>query len=231
MAPTRAARAATLTLAVAMGLVLSGCTASGSDAASGGGAGTPTGEAGPSSDSDSSSSISGGAECLMGVWKLENETFEASMARIIREAPDVPAEVRESADVSLSGDWFVEYGPGGEYASWQDAFTMTFELDGQQVRHVQDSRDSARYHAEGDTLLLSDFEQLEWSAVMTLADVFTVQLDRSSAVASVEFFGATADVPVDDRELLDGAARYECTADSLLLHSAEDMSAGFARVG
>lgn len=228
-----ARRAAAGVLAAAgTALLLTGCIFGswGGTAVGGGAGGGATPAAADRLDpAPEDADAAGGAACLLGTWELRNDTFEASMLALLQGAADVPAEVREAASITLSGGTFIRFAAGGEYTAWQEDFTMTFDLHGQQMNHVQSSRDSATYGADDDVLWVSGFVQHEWNAEMRVEGLATVSLDGGTPMASIDFFGHTAEVPATERELVDRAARYVCAGDSLELHADGGMSAGFTR--
>lgn len=220
-----------LTLAAAASAtLLAGCvieSASGGGGGGGGGAsnsGTRDGADAAVVDSDSTA-----ASCLIGSWQLRNETFEGAMTELLRSSPNAPAEIRSAADITLSGGSFIHFTADGAYSAWQDDFTMTFVLDGQQIDHVQSSHDSARYTADAEMIWVTGFTQHEWHAEMRMGALGTVTLQPDVSMARVEFFDFQAETPAAGRELVDGAAQYECAGDSLTLHADGGMSAGFAR--
>ncbi len=170
------------------------------------------------------------AACLTGSWKLQNETFEAVLAGLIAEAQDVPQEVRSGMTLALSGDSFIRFDGTDVYTAWQDDFTMSIALAGQQMRHVITSDDAATYVADDEYIAVTDFLQLHWEAEMVIDGVATVVSEQGNPAASIHFFGMSVSADRFERELLDGAARYECTAQQLTLHTDDGVFVMFTRV-
>lgn len=214
-------------VALASALLLTGCledVTGGGTSGPGSGDGSSTdgstdkgskdGADGEASDADKSSSKS----CLVGSWKLNNKTFEEAMLKMIKDAPDMPADMKSDMSITISGDSFIRFGDGDDYGGWQDELTMTMKTRGSTISHVQDSSTSGNYGASDDFVWVSDVQILDVQATMSIDGLATVTLDSSSpGMASVDIFGWSGDVPGYDSDLSDGVAGYECSGDTLTM--------------
>jgi len=211
------ARAVTAALAVWAIATVTGCAA---DADVADPPAEPTTPAPVTDDTASPDVTASGPECLIGSWELRNETFEAALVTMMRDNPDVPAELLSGRVVAITGTSSLRFGAGGDYGAWQDEFTMTIGSGGERMQHTQSSADVAQYRADGESVHVHDFQQLFAEATMTLGDSMTVSMPHGNAsMASISFFGHTSEVPTQGRELLDGTARYTCRTDLLTLHA------------
>lgn len=169
-----------------------------------------------------------GPDCLTGTWKMRNETFEAALAEMLRNDPALPPQMRGNFSLELSGASYIRFDGAGLYTAWLDDFTMTMSMSEGRVQHVQNSGDAASYEANDEYAWVTDFIGVYFNAEMVIDGIGSVSLNGPGE-AKVNVFGFTADVPGVDRELIDGAARYECTPESLELHADGGLSAGFTR--
>lgn len=224
----RALASAVLTLGIAAALI--GCAADAEELPAEGPRTEPT----PSAEQDpgEQQAPEAAAECLVGSWQLVNASFEAALAELVRDDPALPADIRADLSIALEGQSSLRFGGDGAYGAWQDEFTMIIGTRGEQMRHTQSSADIARYEVEGTRVRVTDFEQLFVEAQMRLGDSIAVAMPNGNAsMASISFFGHTADVATDARELLDGSAQYTCSADTLTLQADGFPSAAeFSRV-
>jgi len=217
-----------------LAVLLAGCGDDDPTLLSGGAASNA--EATSQDDSDGAEQIDGeemstGASCLRGRWQLRNDTFEAALAELVRREPSAPAEIRAGLAVTLSGASYITFGDDGTYTASQDDFTMRFRVAGDEVRHVQSSADTATYGADDQYVWVSNFTQEFVDAKMQVADLAAVTIaGGNDSLTSVSFFGTQVVVPGMDRELIDGAAAYTCSHDSLVLHADGGLSAEFSRV-
>ncbi|HWV25971.1 MAG TPA: hypothetical protein VNZ66_02015 [Aeromicrobium sp.] len=221
-------------LCSALAAVLVGCGVDDRTLLSGGAA--PNAEAPSEDEADGAQQVDGegvltGASCLRGRWQLRNDTFETALAELVRNEPSAPAEIRAGLDLALSGASYITFDEGGKYTASQDDFTMRFRVAGDEVRHVQSSADTATYGADDQFVWVSNFTQEFVDAKMHVADLAAVTIaGGDDNLTSVTFFGTQVVVPGMDRELIDGAAAYTCSRDSLTLHADGGMSAEFSRV-
>lgn len=156
------------------------------------------------------------AECLIGSWQLRNETFEQAIAGMMQDSPDLPAEMRGSMSIRLRGASLVRFGPDGDYGAWQDDYSIIVGSELDNVRHTQNSADVARYEVQGDRLHVREFQQLFVEAEMTVGEGIRVSVPAGNdSMASISFFGYTANALADPRELPDGSAQFVCN-DTLL---------------
>lgn len=161
-----------------------------------------------------------GPDCIVGSWQLRNETFKAALTTMLQNDPAVPAEMLASLSISLSGQSALRFGKDGDYGAWQDEFTMIIGTGGEQTQHTQSSADVAQYEADGERVRVSGFQQLFVESELRVGDSVAVAVPNGNAsMASISFFGHTADVSTDARELFDGSARYECSPDVLKLQA------------
>lgn len=170
-------------------------------------------------------------DCLTGSWKLVNETFEEGLARLVRDSPELPADLRAGLTLTLSGDSHLRFDGNSLFTAWQDDFTITITSHGQEIRHVINSADAATYTADHEYTWVTDYIPLSYDAAMHIEGIGTITVDEPDpTLAQFNFFGFTGSAPAFDRELVDGAARYECSTDTLILHADEGISARFTRI-
>lgn len=175
-------------------------------------------EAETSAADDSAADFAGtGSECLIGTWQMRTETFEASLAQLMG-----------TGTISLSGDSYIRFDVEGNYRSWLDEFTMEISADGRTVRHIQNSGEAAQYDADAEYVWVSGFVEVFFEAVMDVGGFATVELDASDT-ARVSVFDYRGDVPGVNREMIDGAARYQCDGSNLELYADGGLAAAFIR--
>lgn len=168
--------------------------------------------------------------CLIGTWRLRNESFQAALSEIMLGAADMPADIRASASITLSGSSFIRFDGTDVYGAWQDDFTIHMAFDGHQATHTISSSDVATYEADDNYLWVTDFQQLHWEAEMNIDGMVSVSAESENPVASINFFDYSGHGPAFDREMVDGAAKYDCSAETLVLHADGGMTADFSRV-
>lgn len=160
------------------------------------------------------------SDCLIGSWELVNASFEAALTAMLQDDPAVPADMLASLSISLSGKSALRFGADGQYGAWQDEYTMTIGTGGETMQHTQNSADIAAYEADAESVRVTGFQQLYVEAEMRIGDSIAVEIPNGNAsMASISFFGHTADVSTNPRELIDGAAQYACTSDKLTLQA------------
>ena len=155
----------------------------------------------------------GGAECLVGVWELDSQTFVDSIFEVF--GADMP-EVVGSFEY-VSGTYIVELAADGSFSNTREEWSFEVATSEGALRTTIDGVDSGRYSVEGNTISITDVEQ---------TTVVSLQIEVGGEFVDLPFAA-----PVEiDTDILLGSAMFVCDGDQLTVTAEEGVTASFTRI-
>jgi hypothetical protein len=168
--------------------------------------------------------------CILGVWRLDNESFAEAMETL-------SAAAALPLDVEISGDDYARFTatPGDDepvlaFSSRRVDFTMALSTSAGTANFLLNSEEAATFGAAtpadgvagSGVFWLTDTMTVSESAEMTANGVSIVL--ESDQSGSFDVFGYTGELPPTVPEEFDGVAGYECRPGELLITSSPDLT-------
>ncbi len=158
--------------------------------------------------------------CLLGVWEVDNDSFEQFILGIIENQGGIP-NMPGGAELILeiTGSNYVEFLEEGDLTTRRDAYTISIGITGYTTFDtVIDSQGTATYTADGETMEVTNAVDYVNSIQASVSGV-PISINQTPGASTYNFFGTTASGPGLDPS--DGpqetSGSYVCTEETLTL--------------
>jgi len=134
--------------------------------------------------------------CLLGVWAVNNDSFEDYILRIMEDSGEMPDLNGSEIVLEIEGRNYLEFKVEGKLNTRRDAFTIATGLSNTDnwITTMIDSQGTGTYSADGEKLKVFGLTDYVNSITAQVGGV-PISMSQTPGATTVNIFGQTADVP------------------------------------
>ena len=159
--------------------------------------------------------------CLLGVWAVNNDSFEDYILRIMEDSGEMPDLNGAEIALEIEGRNYLEFKVEGKLNTRRDAFAIATGLSNTEnwITTIIDSQGTGTYSADGEELKVFGLTDYVNSITAQVGGV-PISMSQTPGATTVNIFGQTANVPgASGAGISDGpqqaSASYVCGDETL----------------